>query len=166
MPVVPTLGEGTSYFSAFSANSRMELDNLASLTGSSLSAQSGGAIICPKLTELSNTTLTKGGPTASLSTGNIRRITRSALHALGGASMGFPLVTGYDAGTDPGSWYIDAFDPGTVLDFPALTHFTGALASFSSVQVRVSNGAILRMPRMVSFGEGHKCYPRAVSSLT
>ena len=154
IPGVTTLGEGSATFSATDANSRLELVNLTSLTGAVLDVRAGAAIVCPKLADLANTTLIKYGASSLLGTEQIRRMTRTSLHARAGATLSLPKLTAYDAGTAQGSWGIDAFDPGTVLEFPALTQFTGALASFSAVNVRASSGATVGLPRIVALGEG------------
>lgn len=144
---------GTTRIRAEGVSSRIELDAFRTLGSGSLETSTGGSLHLPSLDTVTNSSLSIGGAGA-FNTLTITRLAGANLGVGGAAVVRFPQIERFDSEPSPSGVTWEVTDAGSVLEFPALQTYVGALKPFARSDIRAVRGGRLRVPRVGTLGEG------------
>jgi hypothetical protein len=153
LPQLTQVSTPTIRFVATGTGSGVELPILSNLVGTGFEARNGGRVSSPVLTSLQFTDFIAAGSGSRLDTAQITEARGAGIAAQDGARLKFDSLQRYEGGNGP-STVVTASGPGSRLEFPILTEFTGTTSQFSSATLRASSGGVIALPELSSLDSG------------
>ncbi len=153
LPQLTQVSTPTIRFVATGTGSGVELPILSNLVGTDFEARNGGRVSSPALTSLQFTDFIAAGSGSRLDTAQITEARGAGIAAQEGARLKFDSLQRYEGGNGP-STVVTASGPGSRLEFPILTEFTGTTSQFSSATLRASSGGVIALPELSSLDSG------------